>query len=362
MHLSLHLTTACNLRCSYCYLPPRWSEPMSVAVASRALDLAWRLHPGAISLDLTGGEPLLYLARVREILMRAREMEAQGGPVVRVRLLTNGLLLDDAFHAWLMEQGVQVGLSFHGVQMAQDAHRRLPDGGSTWSVAHWRSRALLHRDKGASVHITLTPQTVGTLSEAVGALLRIGARRLVVTPDFSAPWPTAEVELRRELKRTAQLYLDWAVAGDPFSFSMFERYLWGSDFEQPLVRYGQPKRRLALDSLAVDGSGYVYANAVFIREGPRSRYCLGDVFRGLSERLQRALGAEAQALEDAGWADRGAARWLETGRWGAAGPNETSLSGALQPVVDRLETAFLELGLPRQCVAHEEQLALPPPY
>ena len=41
MHLTLHLTRACNLRCDYCYAPPQVSPAMSFATGRQALELGY---------------------------------------------------------------------------------------------------------------------------------------------------------------------------------------------------------------------------------------------------------------------------------------------------------------------------------
>ena len=59
MHLTLHLTTACNMRCSYCYAPPHDGAPMSEEIGRKAMQLASRLSSGAsCGIVFFGGEPL----------------------------------------------------------------------------------------------------------------------------------------------------------------------------------------------------------------------------------------------------------------------------------------------------------------
>ena len=44
MHLTLHLTRACNLRCDYCYAPPQADDGMSLATGQQALQFGARLN------------------------------------------------------------------------------------------------------------------------------------------------------------------------------------------------------------------------------------------------------------------------------------------------------------------------------
>ena len=63
MHLTLHLTRACNLRCDYCYAPPQDGAPMYFATGRRALELGSRLNSGSCGIVFFGGEPLLCSRR-----------------------------------------------------------------------------------------------------------------------------------------------------------------------------------------------------------------------------------------------------------------------------------------------------------
>lgn len=72
--LALALTYRCNLRCEYCYVGPRSRDTMSVALASEALDLALaRVGAGRLNLAFLGGEPLLAVERLEEIVSMASD-------------------------------------------------------------------------------------------------------------------------------------------------------------------------------------------------------------------------------------------------------------------------------------------------
>lgn len=61
MHLTLHLTRACNMNCRYCYSPPLEQSPgMSLDIAKQALLLGAKLNPASsCGIIFFGGEPLL---------------------------------------------------------------------------------------------------------------------------------------------------------------------------------------------------------------------------------------------------------------------------------------------------------------
>jgi uncharacterized protein len=59
MHVTLHITTGCNMRCGYCYSPPVQRADMSEETARAAVDFAARLNPINTGIIFFGGEPLL---------------------------------------------------------------------------------------------------------------------------------------------------------------------------------------------------------------------------------------------------------------------------------------------------------------
>lgn len=355
MHLALQLTPSCNLRCGYCFTPPRYGEPMSEEVAFAALDMVVRLNRGPVGVTLTGGEPLLARDLVRSIVLRAREMEGHGGPRFVFRLLTNGLLLDEDFLRWADQRRVTVAMSFDGTRAAHDTHRHFPDGSSTYDLLAWRLRALLHRGRRAAVLLTVAPRTAVHLSASVEELVRMGARVIVVTPDLTVKWTPAQLEeLERQLVWTGETYLDRARAGRPLYLSPFELHTddvhtrWSGNYHQPPCKLGRER-------LAVDTRGDVYPGVAFFRAGPTSRWHLGTVLTDVSERLRRLVHSETLGeLEGcADGPDRGLARarcgclnWLTTGFVDRVPEALCAYDKLLVPVADRVREQAAAEGLP----------------
>src|SRR5437868_4362841 len=67
--LTLIVTQACNLNCTYCYEPFKSAKVMPFSVAASALQahlMPDRTH-NEVLIEVTGGEPMLAFERVREI-------------------------------------------------------------------------------------------------------------------------------------------------------------------------------------------------------------------------------------------------------------------------------------------------------
>ena len=90
MHLTLHLTRQCNMRCDYCYTPPRDARPMSLETAVKALRMGARLTgDSSCGVVFFGGEPLLCRELMAEVVAEARRMERRGTGRFHFKVTTN---------------------------------------------------------------------------------------------------------------------------------------------------------------------------------------------------------------------------------------------------------------------------------
>ena len=163
----LILTERCNLRCSYCYARAgERGADMTPETAFLALE---RLGAGAggLTVELTGGEPLLNFGLVRELV------SAGGAPGRRFALQTNGLALDRAKLSFLLERGVGLGLSLDG----PPGVNQLTRGGGPAGFAALR----LLDELGAGVNLTvvLTRQNIEHLPRFLLTLAGFRCPRVV---------------------------------------------------------------------------------------------------------------------------------------------------------------------------------------
>ena len=125
--LYLHLTSRCNLSCSYCYAisernKEREGRDVPFTVAREALHDAQGL--GVKKVIVTGGEPLLH-PRALQIIGEAKRLGLE------VNLLTNGLLIDQTLARRLAVICDQITISLdsadpalHNLHRGRDTHAR----------------------------------------------------------------------------------------------------------------------------------------------------------------------------------------------------------------------------------------------
>jgi sulfatase maturation enzyme AslB (radical SAM superfamily) len=117
--LSLVLTADCNLRCQYCYQDRKHAAAMPWPVLRSALDLARHSRQRTVHVSFLGGEPLLESRLIRRAVAYAARRSTRR-PRLHLALVTNGLLLDNAFVRLLVREKIAVQLSFDGVAAAQN--------------------------------------------------------------------------------------------------------------------------------------------------------------------------------------------------------------------------------------------------
>lgn len=141
--VTLFLTTACNLRCTYCYAaagdtPTKY---MSLETAKRGIDFVAgnAVKRKAPSFEVAyhgGGEPSVNWRVMTASLYHARHKAAELGLDVMAASATNGVL-NDAQTDWIIAHLNSVSVSFDGLPSAHDKHRLTVLGqGSSHLVMH----------------------------------------------------------------------------------------------------------------------------------------------------------------------------------------------------------------------------------
>ncbi|PDW02312.1 radical SAM/SPASM domain-containing protein [Candidatus Viridilinea mediisalina] len=170
----LHLTSACNLRCGYCYVAQS-NVAMTPATAHRAVDavLAAALRHGyrSVLLKYGGGEPLLQLPLLLEVQRRAQAAAQAQGVQLAGAVLSNGVLLDAAAATQLAEAGLSLMVSLDGPPALHDAQRPTAGGKPSFDAALRGLHVARRAGVAVNVGITVTAANIAALPEFVALLL-----------------------------------------------------------------------------------------------------------------------------------------------------------------------------------------------
>jgi len=174
---TLFLTTACNLRCRYCYASggdhPRL---MDETVAAAAIDLVVRnaAAAGASQVPIGfhgGGEPTLAAELLERCVSRARDHCDRAGLSLSAALATNGVMSDQT-RDFIAENMDSVMLSMDGLPAVQDRLRPRADGRPSFEAVE---RTLTSLDGGScrvGVRMTTTDDSLSGLVGGVRYLVQ----------------------------------------------------------------------------------------------------------------------------------------------------------------------------------------------
>ena len=138
--LCLHIAHDCNLKCKYCFAEEGEYKGkrslMSFEVGKAAIDFIIQNSANRrnLEIDFFGGEPLMNLPVVKQIVAYGREQEKLHNKVFRFTLTTNGVLLNEETEKYINENMHNVVLSLDGRKIVNDTMRVTATGKSSYEI------------------------------------------------------------------------------------------------------------------------------------------------------------------------------------------------------------------------------------
>ena len=213
--LTLFLTTACNLRCTYCYAAagdtPKKVMPFDVA--RRGIDhiVANALESGRNEIEIAyhgGGEPTMNWETLTGSFEYATSAAKHAGLTLRAAMASNGILPSSKAD-WIIAHLDGVSISFDGLPQAHDTHRLTIAGeGSSGQVI--RTIRIFDEAKfNYALRVTVTHDQIPQIAESVRFICgNFRPKWIQVEPAYQlgrwADAPTAETQAFIDGFREAQ--------------------------------------------------------------------------------------------------------------------------------------------------------------
>jgi uncharacterized protein len=295
----LFLDHACNLRCSYCYNGPKFARTMPLDVARRGVDMALSGPPSRRALlTFFGGEPLMHLPLMGEIVAYGREEAARRRRRLRTVVVTNGTLLDREASEFIAANDIYLGVSIDGCREAHDAARVHADGSSSYDGIVENLRAHLARAGGPGLRViaVVTPANVAFLGRSFDALLDLGVRNVVMNIDYEADWDDeARGRFEDALGALGDRYVAAHRRGVPFTLKLID------DKIDTHVRGGYTcadRCDFGCEEVTVAPSGRLYPCERLVGQDDREDLVIGHVTTGIDPvRRDALLAAKNEVLE-----------------------------------------------------------------
>jgi len=303
--LSLQVTDACNLACSYCYFYKKDPVALTEEIVDRSLDLLERESDPAgpeWHVNLFGGEPTLRPDLIRYICSNARSRGQAHGKHVTFSMTTNGTRFDQRLLDLTSEFGISTMLSLDGNKKAHDKFRQYQDGRGSFDqiVTHlpWLKSA-----PNFKVRLTVSPLTVEFLAESLEDLIGLGITDIATSPVVEQTWTREHLDtFAEQWQRVGALYIRERLRGTALTI----KGLNSSEAQEPLAMCSAPAQYgcgAATTFVFVNCFGDLYPchrYPGYFDKSPHVR--LGSVFSGIDEvkRLHYVLANLASSKKGCG--------------------------------------------------------------
>jgi uncharacterized protein len=170
----LHMTNACNLLCSYCYVD-KTPEAMSDDTSRRAIDAIFRSaskhHFKKVHLRYAGGEASLQSERIIAVHDYASMLAQQQNIGLHASLLSNGVFLAQRTIDRLKDRHIGIMISLDGVGIDHDQQRPLINGRGSFQFVDRTITQLLAKKLVPHISVTVSQRNLAGLTKLITYIL-----------------------------------------------------------------------------------------------------------------------------------------------------------------------------------------------
>ncbi len=231
--LCIHICHDCNLRCRYCFADEgayhSAREFMSEETAKKAIDFLIENSGDrkVLEVDFFGGEPLMCLDTIKNVVYYAKEKAAARGKKFLFTTTTNALLLNEEAIEFFNAEMENVVLSLDGRKQVHDAIRKTVNGKGSYDfvINNIRNFVKSRGDKHYYVRGTFTAKNLDfskdVLFLADNGFDSISMEPVVTDIDDLAIKEEHLPEILEEYERLCDEYLERYERGEGFNFFHF---------------------------------------------------------------------------------------------------------------------------------------------
>lgn len=231
--LCIHICHDCNLRCRYCFADEgayhSAREFMSEETAKKAIDFLIENSGNrkVLEVDFFGGEPLMCLDTIKNVVYYAKERAAERGKKFLFTTTTNALLLNEEAIEFFNAEMENVVLSLDGRKQVHDAIRKTVNGKGSYDfvINNIKNFVKSRGNKHYYVRGTFTAKNLD-FSKDVLFLVDNGFDSISMEPvvtdiDDLAIKEEHLPEILEEYERLCDEYLERYERGEGFNFFHF---------------------------------------------------------------------------------------------------------------------------------------------
>lgn len=298
MHVTLHLTTACNFNCNYCYASKNANGmSMTDEIAKKSIDFAVHSMANNLGVIFFGGEPLLKKDIIKKTVTYCKQLESDNHNKFNFhyKITTNGLLLDHEFLKYASENKIIISLSIDGVQESHDLHRITNDGKPTHHIISSKISSLLSYQPYANALMVVSPENVDNYYKSVKYLIEQGFIYIIASLNYAGNWTDKHLsKLKKQYQLIAKYYKKLTLEEKKFFFSPFEMKLSTHIKGKDILC---TDCHLAQTQVSIAPNGDIYPCVQFVQDAISNvDFVIGDVFNGFDQERRKQVYLKSQTI------------------------------------------------------------------
>ena len=197
--MMLDVTLNCNLNCSYCF-KKKENRDMPLRVAQDAI--VWLIYASGqekeISVQFMGGEPLLRLEMMKELIPFAQTRAKAHGKKVNLSVTTNTTLVTESIVQYACESGLKFHLSVDGIPEIQNNNRPLASGMPSSPMIETAIPVILKAQPAIMARGCVTSHNVQNMFKSFNYFRDFGFTTIGLFPCEVDEWTMATLQIYEE--------------------------------------------------------------------------------------------------------------------------------------------------------------------
>lgn len=188
--ITINLTNACNLACTYCFEHSKNPNHMDAKTAIDIIDKSYRKIPkeqGVFTINLFGGEPFLNWNTIKALIDHCNEKKYQ----VRYGVTTNLTNLTDEMIQYIDDNSIMMLVSIDGIKSVHDKNRC-----NSFDTVYSNMLRLVEAGLGMFIEarMTILPEDTCYALTGVDMLVNVGIDNICPMPVTDVEWSEDDIK------------------------------------------------------------------------------------------------------------------------------------------------------------------------
>ncbi len=276
MLVDIWVTTACNMKCKYCYEGiEKENLYLTKSTAEQAIKYILshleQINPDYLIISFHGGEPLLNFDIIKYLHVTLRNLLANLSIPLHFWITTNLLILNEEIKYFLVNNIDNLSISIDGTPFFHDANRIKQNGEGTYDLVSKNAIQLLKERKDIRARMTINKSNYKGLYENVIHLYDFGFREIIPVIDiYESKWTKTNFSvIQEQIERLTEFLVEKENSNIPLNLGLIKNM--GMKLKNSPCDGG-------ITSISIDPLGYIYPCKQSVNH---KQFIIGDIYSGI---------------------------------------------------------------------------------